>query len=753
MVNVLTAPPVIGSPNTVPKSAAHGMPPTPIKVEASLQLTSSTTTAPLPATSTFLHRRESDSSVLSTTEEGGSRRSSGASSFLNDGSSSAASSSNLCCVFEEVDTEQVRFGDLSLTSPAPVATMGGGGGVMDMDIYMMNMNIQMQLQMHKDAATAAATTDPTLPPQQQRQALPLPHSILRSHSFESLVTSGSLTAGPMAHQNSPRVRHAPMARRASAAALHPIVVPTLSVPVSGPMQASQDPQQQQQQQPSQYQHPMTPYPRMTRRKSNHISSTPTVAGRVDLPHLNTEFTSTKPSMRRSSFVGSETYAMGRRGSAVSAGVGTTPTLNRSHSQFNINTYGIPNHGPATPPTSNMATAYHPYNGYRQGRKRSLDHGTILHQAAPKSSGETYTQYPAQMYLPMSAGPMHHPGAMTMLQRRFSVPFMPDMSALPGTQQHLHLQMYYPEEVTSAPLYHQLTAPYIHDGMHTPLISLSSPFDDASTPTPPPNSALSTICTPTPTGGMYNMDTNSGYLGSPALASAADGPFDPSSVFAVPSPLPIEKWDMISTGVLSAASYEDHHHHNALGLDSATSTALFSPDKMLTDGWGDGYCWNITSATTSATISAGGVTADDHGGAACPPLLYESGEEVGATRGDGYYYGEEEEDEDYARARHDAMGKETHTCDANGCGMTFDTETSFNAHVKMHAPPATRQQQQVDRRSHVCEVCQRAFVRRQDLKRHSATHSATFKPFNCYNCATTFTRSDALHRHIKARRCL
>ncbi|TPX35703.1 hypothetical protein SmJEL517_g01867 [Synchytrium microbalum] len=54
--------------------------------------------------------------------------------------------------------------------------------------------------------------------------------------------------------------------------------------------------------------------------------------------------------------------------------------------------------------------------------------------------------------------------------------------------------------------------------------------------------------------------------------------------------------------------------------------------------------------------------------------------------------------------------------------------------------------------HTCEVCTKAFLRRQELKRHAITHREDFKKFRCVNCARTFTRSDALHRHVKNRRC-
>ncbi|TPX60344.1 hypothetical protein SpCBS45565_g07538 [Spizellomyces sp. 'palustris'] len=78
-----------------------------------------------------------------------------------------------------------------------------------------------------------------------------------------------------------------------------------------------------------------------------------------------------------------------------------------------------------------------------------------------------------------------------------------------------------------------------------------------------------------------------------------------------------------------------------------------------------------------------------------------------------------------------------------CGKLFEKLASLKSHARLHKAE----------RNHVCDVCQRAFVRRQDLKRHKATHNTDFKPYECTNCGTTFTRSDALHRHLKAKRCL
>jgi hypothetical protein len=53
---------------------------------------------------------------------------------------------------------------------------------------------------------------------------------------------------------------------------------------------------------------------------------------------------------------------------------------------------------------------------------------------------------------------------------------------------------------------------------------------------------------------------------------------------------------------------------------------------------------------------------------------------------------------------------------------------------------------------ICSVCNRAFLRRHDLRRHEQTHQVDAPVYQCQVCENTFTRQDALQRHIKGGRC-
>ncbi|KAI9203634.1 uncharacterized protein BJ171DRAFT_413795, partial [Polychytrium aggregatum] len=48
----------------------------------------------------------------------------------------------------------------------------------------------------------------------------------------------------------------------------------------------------------------------------------------------------------------------------------------------------------------------------------------------------------------------------------------------------------------------------------------------------------------------------------------------------------------------------------------------------------------------------------------------------------------------------------------------------------------------------CKDCDKTFLRKQDLRRHEIVHDPNCPGYKCSRCGTTFTRSDALFRHVK-----
>lgn len=107
-----------------------------------------------------------------------------------------------------------------------------------------------------------------------------------------------------------------------------------------------------------------------------------------------------------------------------------------------------------------------------------------------------------------------------------------------------------------------------------------------------------------------------------------------------------------------------------------------------------------------------------------------------------------------------------------CGKLFQKLCGLKSHIKVHQAqgarlsvndagelewltesgmPVIAKAEEVCR-NHVCDICSRSFLRKQDLRRHKSTHLSVSKRFKCENCDTTFSRSDALFRHTKSMRC-
>ncbi|KAJ3216745.1 hypothetical protein HDU67_009071 [Dinochytrium kinnereticum] len=84
------------------------------------------------------------------------------------------------------------------------------------------------------------------------------------------------------------------------------------------------------------------------------------------------------------------------------------------------------------------------------------------------------------------------------------------------------------------------------------------------------------------------------------------------------------------------------------------------------------------------------------------------------------------------------------CKQPGCNRSFTRLFNLKAHMETHNPDRER--------SFKCEHCGVAFCRAQDLLRHGTVHDKT-NLMVCPACPTkTFSRKDALRRHIRVNGC-
>ncbi|KAI9102844.1 hypothetical protein DFS34DRAFT_577060, partial [Phlyctochytrium arcticum] len=84
-----------------------------------------------------------------------------------------------------------------------------------------------------------------------------------------------------------------------------------------------------------------------------------------------------------------------------------------------------------------------------------------------------------------------------------------------------------------------------------------------------------------------------------------------------------------------------------------------------------------------------------------------------------------------------------------CGKLFKKLSNLKLHYKHHLPPTPASS---TAKPFMCTDCPKGFMRKHDLKRHAVTHAKSFKPVGCEACETTFTRVDALLRHVRGGRC-
>ncbi|KAJ4476991.1 hypothetical protein C8J55DRAFT_516335 [Lentinula edodes] len=81
------------------------------------------------------------------------------------------------------------------------------------------------------------------------------------------------------------------------------------------------------------------------------------------------------------------------------------------------------------------------------------------------------------------------------------------------------------------------------------------------------------------------------------------------------------------------------------------------------------------------------------------------------------------------------------CPVPGCGSTFTRRFNLRGHLRSHT----------EERPFVCEWpgCNKGFARQHDCKRHQALHTSKPQSNICQGCKKTFSRLDALNRHLRS----
>jgi len=81
------------------------------------------------------------------------------------------------------------------------------------------------------------------------------------------------------------------------------------------------------------------------------------------------------------------------------------------------------------------------------------------------------------------------------------------------------------------------------------------------------------------------------------------------------------------------------------------------------------------------------------------------------------------------------------CPVPQCGSTFTRRFNLRGHLRSHT----------EERPFVCEWpgCKKGFARQHDCKRHQALHTAKSQSNICQGCKKTFSRLDALNRHLRS----
>lgn len=81
------------------------------------------------------------------------------------------------------------------------------------------------------------------------------------------------------------------------------------------------------------------------------------------------------------------------------------------------------------------------------------------------------------------------------------------------------------------------------------------------------------------------------------------------------------------------------------------------------------------------------------------------------------------------------------CPVPGCGSTFTRRFNLRGHLRSHT----------EERPYVCEWpgCGKGFARQHDCKRHQTLHATKSQANVCRGCKKTFSRLDALNRHLRS----
>ncbi|KAI8802666.1 hypothetical protein BJ742DRAFT_683894 [Cladochytrium replicatum] len=78
------------------------------------------------------------------------------------------------------------------------------------------------------------------------------------------------------------------------------------------------------------------------------------------------------------------------------------------------------------------------------------------------------------------------------------------------------------------------------------------------------------------------------------------------------------------------------------------------------------------------------------------------------------------------------------CPFPECNKVFQQKFNLKSHLRSHATE----------RAYQCNMCEAAFRRSHDLKRHHRSLHTQVKPFGCDLCDKRFSRMDALKRHTR-----